>query len=676
MRMKGIVGPIPSTSSEKIDGYSCVDADGNAPEQPRRFHHHWPIHHHHHHHHGGDMQAHLLSRRRTPDAVTESTKSMLSGSVGGQSSSSEPMPPPRAGRRFPRLMMGGRLTLLPRRTKKGTRWSESQLRKLAKKNAANGDWNAVRKLIGGHKFADVPEGYVPRRPGGGGGGEVGQQQAADPSSAPQDATMRRPSYGSQGRRSFNRETNSAAAAAVIKAANLEEYCEEQLGEGGRGVPSGGPASSSSPSHLPNNPLLADNRPDYGENILHDLCRFHPPSDVIETLLFALNRRRGCTIGTDDAGRTPMHVAAECGAGVDVLRALVQADPTPASRGDVYRRSPLHLAMRYCVFHYQPNPHDHHHQSGNNKMLSPEDVMEETLEVVQVLKEAMLDYPGKVGFKDEDASGYSPLDYAIDGDISNEKLIHALIRRRDPKRMHLSSSLPTREQMMVHTTKRGAFSLRSSSNRSSARSSSNCSVCSSSTGVTGGDIDIEVLQRLERDEIEARTLRINKMKARRRLERMNYSLFDAFGIDEQRTGTPVIAAAALSASVPATVAPIATTTAESVLRKIESQTRVENGPTEKAPTEVPAKEVNKAPRAMEMSDVEIYNKHLQDYLDGHLEEFAGVLEQCDDDGFDIFEDPELDDPPLPPTWKPPEKVALTWVDDDCASVVSEITIILN
>ena len=610
---------------------------------------------------------HRLRRRRTPDAVTESTRSMISalslsapgGSVGGPAPSSS-YPPRGGGPRLPRLMWG----LLPRLRKKESRKSESQLRRLARKHAASGDWNAVRNLIAGHKFTDVPEGLVSRRlekrPSSSGvGGE--RQQTADPSE-PLDATTRRPSYGSQGRRSFTRDSTSAAAAALIKAANLDESSEEeQDGLGGGGV-SGGPAARL----FPNNPKFVDTRPDYGENILHDLCQFHPPVDVIETLLSALHRRRGCMIGTDDAGRTPLHIAAEFRAGVDVIRALVQADPTPASRGDVYHRSPLHLAMRYCVYHCQPNPHDQHSQSENNGMISPEEVMEETLEVVRILKEAMHDYPGTIGFKDEDASGYSPLDYAIDGDVSMEELIQALIRRRDPKRLCSSSSNQTTPQFKsVHTAKRRPFSRGSSSNCSSARSSSNCSVCSSSTG--GGDIDIEVLRRLERDEIKARMLRIDKMKERRRKKSINFSLFDVFGIQEQSKSPPVAAAAAKIA------APIATTV-ESV-RESESQAKVEHEPPANALPKAPTKaEDDKPPRVMEMSAVEIYNKHLQDYLDAHLEDCEGVLEQCDDDEFDIFKDPELDDPPLNQTGKPPERLSLTWVDDDCASVASEITFI--
>jgi hypothetical protein len=548
--------------------------------------------------------------------------------------------------------------------------SESQLRKTARKCAERGDWPALRRLISGHKFPDVPE-VVPKKLGG-----AGEQPTAAGGIVQQDPTARRPSNGSrtsgEGRRSFTRDVNSAAAAAVIREAMLEESSEETGGD-----PAG--TASSSSSRRRRDPI-ADERPDYGENILHDLCRFHPPSDVVETLLAALRHRTGCTIGTDDAGRTPLHVAAEFGTGYDVIRALVQADPTPASWGDVHRRSPLHLAMRYYVFHYQPNT-GHHHPA--DKMLPPEEVMEETFQVVQVLKKAMLDYPGRVGFKDEDASGYSPLDYAIDGDISREELIQALVRRRDPRRLRSSSLHPPPHgaaggapQKSPQPARRRPFS---------RKSSSNSSVCSQSTTGTGGDLDIEVLRRLEMDEIEARRRRIAKMKARCRKERIYNSLFDVFGIQDQPPP------AAPPAAVPVAVA--VATAAKSTVGKSEPQAKVEDTSTAKYPVKSSVKAPAKAPAREDdkplVSDVDIYNRHLQDYLDGYLEDFGGLLEQDDDDGFDIFEDPELVEPPPPPVRKsspPPAQggrgsappvieIAFTRVDDDCASLVSEISVLV-
>lgn len=663
--MRGLAArpPIPSNREKRDEVDSRADGDPlqqqRHQQQPSRkplpsYHHYWPLH---HLHHPEDM--HHVRRRGAPDAVTASTTSLLSASSLNERSAAggRPIQSSRGGR-FPRLMGGFR------RQRSGH--SESQLRKTARKHAERGDWPALRRLISGHKFSDVPE-VIPNRLGG-----AGEHPAAPGSIVQQDPTARRPSYGSrtsgEGRRSFTRDVNSAAAAAVIREAMLEESSEKTGGN-----PEGTASSSSSQRRC--NPL-ADDRPDYGENILHDLCRFHPPLDVVETLLAALRHRTGCTIGTDDAGRTPLHVAAECGAGSDVIRALVQADPTPASRGDVHRRSPLHLAMRYCVFHYQPNT-GHHHPA--DKMFPPEEVMEETFQVVKVLKEAMLDYPGRVGFKDEDASGYSPLDYAIDGDISREKLIQALVRRRDPRLLRSSSLHPRPHGAVGEAPQKSPLPARR--RLISRRTSSTSSACSQSTG-TGGDLNIDVLRRLEMEEIEARRCRIAKMKARCRKQRINNSLFDVFGIQEQ---PPPAAAAA----------------ARSTACKSEPHARVEDTPTAespvkssvKAPAKAPPKAPAKAPANEHdkplVSDVDIYNRHLQDYLDDYLEDFGGLLDQDYDDGFDIFKDPELIEQPLPPVRQSPpspaqegrssappiSEIAFTRVDDDCASLVSEMSVLV-
>jgi len=122
-------------------------------------------------------------------------------------------------------------------------------------------------------------------------------------------------------------------------------------------------------------------------------------------------------------------------------------------------------------------------------------------------------------------------------------------------------------------------------------------------------------------------------------------------------------------------------------------RVEDTPTVKSPVKssgnAPAKAPSREDNKPLVSDVDIYNRHLQDYLDGYLEDFGGLLDQDDDDGFDIFEDPELVEPPLPPVRQSPpspaqggrgsappiSEVAFTPVDDDCASLFSEISVLV-
>jgi hypothetical protein len=215
--------------------------------------------------------------------------------------------------------------------------SEANLRKQLTKYAERGDWNNVRKLLSKHDFATIP---MPTINGGDNNSHEAKSASAD----------RRPSYGSS-RNSFTRNSftgkESAAAAAAIKAAALFDD-----------------DSSASDAHV-----ASDNQHlDVGENILHDICRYKPPLDVIETLLTSLEHRRGYTSGKDDMGRSPLHVAAACGASPDIIEALALADPSPASMGDVDRRSPLHIAVRYLA--YSNRQQEENHPQEENELLIP------------------------------------------------------------------------------------------------------------------------------------------------------------------------------------------------------------------------------------------------------------------------------------------------------------------
>ena len=165
--MRGLAArpPIPSNREKRDDVDSRADGDPlqqqHHQQQPSRkplpsYHHYWPLH---HLHHPEDM--HRVRRRGTPDAVTASTTSLLSASSLNERSAGggRPVQASRGGR-CPRLMGGFR--------RKRSGWSESQLRKTARKHAERGDWPALHRLISGHKFPDVPE-VIPKRLGGGGG---------------------------------------------------------------------------------------------------------------------------------------------------------------------------------------------------------------------------------------------------------------------------------------------------------------------------------------------------------------------------------------------------------------------------------------------------------------------------------------------------------------------------
>ncbi|KAL7537124.1 hypothetical protein ACHAWF_005698 [Thalassiosira exigua] len=419
--------------------------------------------------------------------------------------------------------------------------SEARLRKRVRRHAERGDWEAVRKLLSDYEFSDVPEDVLSK-----------QQQHPQSKQAPEGRGHkqdRRPSYGSRGgdRRRFS-GNESAAAAAVIQAAFLEDI-------------------SDSSADL--------QRPDFGENVLHDLCRCGPPSDVLESALASLRRRPGSAVGTDGRGRTPLHVAAACGGSAEVVDALVRADPCAASMGDADGRSPLHLATMYLS------------QDGN----SATDAPASSYQSVLILKDAMITYPGKIGFKDEDKLGYSPLDYAIDNNIAKGELVQALQWRKVPPKSRLTSSFTSPSLWLA---------------RRRSTQTTQGSHCESQ--------DIEMLRRLEQDEIDARRGHIQKMKARRREEREETAesvLYDAFGIEASSPSDPA-----------------AGTNRDDVYQEHQPPTDAEEWQASSLDVEACA------------TDADIYNRHLQDYFDDYMDDFECYEDLETEDGFDIMDDPSL------------------------------------
>eukprot|EP00580_Thalassiosira_gravida_P004339 CAMPEP_0201625412 /NCGR_PEP_ID=MMETSP0493-20130528/1212_1 /ASSEMBLY_ACC=CAM_ASM_000838 /TAXON_ID=420259 /ORGANISM="Thalassiosira gravida, Strain GMp14c1" /LENGTH=114 /DNA_ID=CAMNT_0048095383 /DNA_START=11 /DNA_END=355 /DNA_ORIENTATION=- len=85
---------------------------------------------------------------------------------------------------------------------------------------------------------------------------------------------------------------------------------------------------------------------------------------------------------------------------------------------------------------------------------------------------------------------------------------------------------------------------------------------------------------------------------------------------------------------------------------------------------------KPPIATVEEEADIYNQHMDDYLNNYMDEFAGGdLEYCEEDGFDIFQDPEEDQPKKPEEkikQGPPIAEIMLTQDDDCFSLVSEVT----
>lgn len=517
-----------------------------------------------------------------------------------------------------RFNLGGRIRSILKRGSKKKPLSETQLRKKVRKAAEKGDWEAARKLVANYEFSVIPE-TMPKR------GSFSPSIIPEEPPQQQDGKIaRRPSYGSRSgeRRSFTGK-ESAAAAAAIKAAALEESSsncgmESAVDSSGEQRTVGGP--------------------DIGENILHDVCRFNGPLDLIETLLAALRHRRGCTTGTDDQDRTPLHLSAMCGAPSEVIDALIRADPAPASMGDVDRRSPLHLAMRNHVYPVLPvhGRGGGKHQVPQEQIPSPEQTLERTSKTVQILKETMITYPGRIDFKDEDKSGYSPLDYAIDGNV--DILIQCLIRRREPRQRRS-------QRLSGLTTGRHSF----------GRGSCGRSVYSTASSVTEAQ-DMEILHQLEQDEIDARKYRIAKMKKKRQKQQINHALFDVFGIEEQPTSPSV--------AEPSHADPSSQKSLLKNPEEVQSLIKSRQGT------------IDKDPQAL--TDADVYNQHLEDYLNDYMDDFEGGLEYADEDGFDIFQDPEeLDQDPdeeIIETESLPEVIVVD--QDECMSVMSEVTVPLG
>ncbi len=528
---------------------------------------------------------------------------------------------------------------------------ESKLRKKVQHLAQQGDWESIRALLSKHPLVNViPEKKVPA---------IGTAAAAGGGGDGVSGTHRRPSYESysSGRRSFTTGKESAAAAAAIQHAALLDCCESNNSRdysyddddnddsgivGEPGVEEGracrvnvGRGDRKCSFSLLRCRNTRDDRPDIGENILHDICRYQPQLDVLETLLSGL-RDRYYTIGTDRLGRTPLHVAAASGAHSSIIDALVRVDPTPASMGDVHCRSPLHLAMTNCgicvregdkvaesLLHTQ-HQQQHQHQKktlrrhrhwrcnlsmrpteGKRRIELSERTPGEMLRVAHVLKEAMLTYPGMLDFNDQDKLGYSPLDYAIERGITETALIRTLIQRNDRNNnCYLPRALDSTR--LVHST------------------------CCSEEPTTNNS-NMEFLQALDHDEMEVLVTKIHNLNPVRQKKWMEYELFKLL-IERKdellRTSSRGVSPAAVDPMV-------MVVTPASYAGELSSP-----------PSSPPTVTCTCHKKLVRMTYEEIYNKHLQDYFEGYMHELdVGDIQQFEyggnDGDFDIFVDPEED-----------------------------------
>lgn len=467
------------------------------------------------------------------------------------------------------------LQLLRRQQRRRT-ISETNLRKKLTKYAERSEWDTVRRVLSNYDFDDIMDLSSTSRsllsPNQGKIGGIEETYSPSPSTPP-GASERRHSYGTNNnssrnsfsssiRNSFTGKVESAAAAAAIKAALLLDESEslssclvddyDNEGAGASSLLSSERRQSGSHDGAVIEGSCREGGG--GENILHDMCRCRPPVDVIETLLTSLRRQQRLyhhhhrrrrrvgarTTGQDEIGRTPLHVAAACGASPEVIDALCRADPIPASMSDADGRSPLHIAVRYLAYNAGRRhsnvdnnyPHSEemkslglgdHHPSKWSKDDHPvdEEERERAILTVLMLKEVMTAHPGKVDFKDEDNTGFSPLDYAIDGNITDEHVLHCLLRRK-------SSFFPSSRKQTRRSTS-GSMDTLVTRNHASTTTARSCRL-SDASSVCSQDID--VLLRLEEEEMDTRRKRVERIRSKLQKVKVDNNLFDVFGIDQE------------------------------------------------------------------------------------------------------------------------------------------------
>ncbi|KAL3802958.1 hypothetical protein HJC23_011581 [Cyclotella cryptica] len=547
--------------------------------------------------------------------------------------------------------------------------SEAQLRKKVSKLCDRGDWSRVRKLISNHDFADVAE-VIPETNSVIAKSSSSEGKHSLNNELIQNPNSRRPSYGSRnGERLSFAGKESAAAAAVIKAAAAAAMLEE---------------GSKSEDCSDNADMTS------GENILHDVCRHNPPLDVIELLLTALRHRRGITCARDDDGRTPLHVAVASGASSVVVDALAMADPVPASMGDGDNRSPLHLAVKFLAYKERSEQHSqalprlrstssraskiaairkgkrkNRNNNSNTSILLIEKELCEARQIVMILKNAMITYPGQIDFKDEDNTGFAPLDYAIDGSITDQAILHLLIRRNKSQDLCRQSTLRSEDSDVTHKTRNGftvpcseQASLSSVPSNESPLSHRCCGRSSVSTRNSVQSQDSTVLRQIEEEEMSARRHRINRIKARDQKMYVEEGLFNVFGIEESVTpeqsavevdGQSCPGQIPMSGEEQKETANFCDSDVQLPCKSTSAGEQEDSATTREAmePSLRQSQQQNESPIVSEqgMTAKDIYNFHLQAYLADTLQEFLGDLEYCDDLDF-LYDDPdEMDEDTL-------------------------------
>lgn len=95
--------------------------------------------------------------------------------------------------------------------------------------------------------------------------------------------------------------------------------------------------------------------DDGETLLHWVCRFHPPLDILESIYVCSPK---CIQQVDKLGRYPIHTACKYGASMIIIAFLLKSCKLTASAQDEMGKTPLHLVAQYYFDNYAESSPDY------------------------------------------------------------------------------------------------------------------------------------------------------------------------------------------------------------------------------------------------------------------------------------------------------------------------------
>jgi hypothetical protein len=181
----------------------------------------------------------------------------------------------------------------------------------------------------------------------------------------------------------------------------------------------------------------------GATTLHLIMPYHPPVEVVDSLIYRLSQKRPGTVpedATDMQGRTPLHVAVAHGCDIKVVQRLMNGvvSAVPAVTKDAWNRLPLHWAcvnenisfQQGCLFGCTPRFTD----------------CDNMTKIVEALVKV---YPHAVTVKDQ--FGMTPLDLAINRNADQFILhiLHSALKSKSRAGVDHSNSGATEDTSMLN-----------------------------------------------------------------------------------------------------------------------------------------------------------------------------------------------------------------------------------